>query len=132
GRVIVSNSIGCSAGCVNNGGPNTFSKLVGIVRQSGGKRMYAAFDPVEPALPAAPLLNGYRTVELVSLNWPEPDGRGLPITGYNLYRRVNGGAETKILSGIAKRNFTEITDQTKSYSYRVTALSSQGEGAFSN
>src|SRR5207253_2365327 len=33
---------------------------------------------------------------------------------------------------IAKRNFTEITDQTKSYSYRVTALSSQGESAFSN
>src|SRR4029077_14149073 len=66
GRVIVSNSIGCSAACVSHGGTNTFSKLVGIVRQSGGKRMYAAFDPTEPALPAAPLLNGYRTAELVS------------------------------------------------------------------
>jgi hypothetical protein len=45
GRIIASNSIGCSAGCVNNGGPNTFAKLAGIVRQSGGRRMYHQFDP---------------------------------------------------------------------------------------
>ncbi|HEY4283678.1 MAG TPA: hypothetical protein VGM62_11500 [Chthoniobacterales bacterium] len=132
GRIIVSNSIGCSAGCVSNGGPNTFSKLAGIVRQSGGRRMYAAFDPVEPALPAAPLLNGYRTSQLASLAWSEPDGSGVPITGYNVYRSVAGGAETKILSAIRKRNFAQVADPAKSYSYRVTALSSQGESAFSN
>jgi hypothetical protein len=132
GRVIVSNSIGCSAACVKNGAPNTFSKLAGIVRQSGGRRMYAAFDPVEPALPAAPQLNGYRTPQLVSLTWSEPDGSGLPITGYNVYRRVNGGTETKILSAIQKRNFAQLTDPAQTYSYRVTALTSQGESNFSN
>src|SRR4029077_12040820 len=52
GRIIASNSIGCSASCVNNGGPNTFSKLAGMVRQSGGRRILVDLDPTEPGLPA--------------------------------------------------------------------------------
>jgi hypothetical protein len=131
GRVIASNSIGCAASCPE-GGPNTFAKLAGIVRQSGGRRMYAQFDPTEPALPAAPLLNGYRTAQFVSFTWPEPDGAGVAITGYNVYRKVDGGAETKIRSAIAERRVVELADPTKSYSYRVTALSAQGESASSN
>lgn len=131
GRVIASNSIGCAASCPE-GGPNTFAKLAGIVRQSGGRRMYAQFDPQEPATPAAPLINGYRTSQFVSFTWPEPDGTGQAITGYNVYRTVNGGAETKIRSAIPERRVVELADPTKSYSYRVTSLSAQGESAFSN
>jgi len=132
GRVIASNSIGCSASCVNNGGPNTFSKLAGIVRQSGGRRMLAAFDPQEPVKPAAPLLNGYRTAQNVVLNWPEPDGSGLPVTGYNVYRKINNGTETKIFSATTQRLLVDSADPTKTYAYRVTALNSQGESASSN
>lgn len=131
GRVIAANSIGCSASCPE-GGPNTFAKLGGIVRQSGGRRMFAQFDPAEPAAPAAPLLNGYRTAQLVSLTWPEPDGTGAAITGYNVYRKIDGGAETKIRSAISERRVVELADPTKSYSYRVTSLSAQGESASSN
>ena len=131
GRVIASNSIGCAASCPE-GGPNTFAKLAGIVRQSGGRRMYAQFDPQEPATPAAPLVSGYRTSQFVSFTWPEPDGTGAAVTGYNVYRSVNGGAETKIRSAIPERRVVELADPTKSYSYRVTSLSAQGESAFSN
>jgi hypothetical protein len=132
GRVIASNSIGCSAACVNNGGPNTFSKLAGIVRQSGGRRMYTLFDPVEPALPAAPLLSGYRTEQLIYLSWPETDNGGSPITGYNVYRRIDGGAENKILSLTQQRQLSEAASPAHSYQYRVTAVSAQGEGPSSN
>lgn len=132
GRVIAANSIGCAAACPDNGGPNTFAKLAGIVRQSGGRRMYAAFDPVESAKAKAPLLNGYRTQQFVSLNWPEPDGSGLPVTGYNVYRTINSGAEAKIRSAITQRSLVENTDPAKTYSYRVTALNTQGEGPSSN
>ena len=132
GRVIAANSIGCAASCVNLGGPNTFAKLAGIVRQSGGRRMYAQFDPAEPAVPAAPLVNGYRTVQFISFDWPQPDGRGVPITGYNVYRRIDNGTETKILSATTQRHVVELADAGKSYSYRVRALSAQGEGASSN
>jgi hypothetical protein len=132
GRVYAANSIGCSASCPDNGGPNTFSKLAGIVRQSGGRRMYAQFDPQEPALPAAPLLDGYRTSEHVLLNWAVPDGRGLAIKGYNVYRRVNGAAEERIASAITARQYVDTTEAGKAYAYRVTALSTQGEGGASN
>jgi hypothetical protein len=132
GRVIASNSIGCSASCPDSGGPNTFSKLAGIVRQSGGRRMYAQFDPQEPAAPAAPLINGYRTSQFISFTWEEPDGAGAAITGYNVYRRVNGSAETKIRSAITERHVVELAAPADIHSYRVTALSAQGESAFSN
>ncbi len=132
GRIIAANSIGCAGSCVNNGGPNTFAKLAGIVRQSGGRRMYAAFDPQEPAKPAAPLLSGYRTAQNVVLNWPEPDGTGLPVSGYNIYRTIDYGPETKIVSGTTQRQFIDSTDSSRTFSYRVTAINSLGESASSN
>ena len=132
GRIIATNSIGCSAACVNKGGPNTFSKLAGIVRQSGGRRMYAQFDPIEPALPAAPLVNGYRTNQFVYLTWPDTDNGGSPITGYNVYRTIDGGAESKIFSNTTQRQVSDPADAAHSYQYRVTAVSALGEGASSN
>ncbi|MEY2537279.1 MAG: hypothetical protein QOG67_1019 [Verrucomicrobiota bacterium] len=132
GRIIASNSIGCSAGCVSNGGTNTFSKLAGIVRQSGGRRMLAAFDPQEPAKPRVPLLSGYRTSQLVYLSWPDTDNGGSPITSYNIYRRIDGGAESKIISLTQRRQLSDRADPAHSYQYRVTAVNAQGEGPSSN
>lgn len=132
GRIVVSNSIGCAASCPRNGGPNTFAKLAGIVRQSGGRRMYAQFDPVEPTRPAAPLLNGYRSGQSTVVNWAEPDHSGAPITGYNVYRRINGGSETRVATGTTRRQWFEYTAANNSYQYRVTAVSALGEGPSSN
>ncbi|HWL95217.1 MAG TPA: exo-alpha-sialidase, partial [Phycisphaerae bacterium] len=132
GRVIVSTSDGCIGACPQNGGPNSFTTIGMVIRQSGGRRMFAQFDPQEPAAPAAPLINGYRSAKFVSFTWPEPDGAGGTVTGYNVYRTVDGGAETKIRSAVAERRVVELAEPTKSYSYRVTALSAQGESASSN
>ena len=132
GRIIASNSIGCAASCVNNGGPNTFAKLAGVVRQSGGRRMLAAFDPVEPTQPAAPLINGYRTDKNVVLSWQEPDGNGSAITGYNIYRKIDGQAETQIASATTRRQLIDPADSNKTYAYRVTALNAYGESISSN
>ena len=133
GRIIASNSIGCSAACPQHGGPNTFSKLAGIVRQSGGRRMYAQFDPpAEPTVPAAPLLSGYRNNQSVSLSWAEPDNGGSAITSYNVYRRIDGGPESKILSVTKRRQLSDPATGTHTYQYRVTAMNSLGEGPSSN
>jgi hypothetical protein len=132
GRVIASNSIGCAAACVNNGGPNTFARLAGIVRQSGGRRMLSAFDPHEPAQPAAPLLNGYRTNNNVVLNWHEPDNGGSPIIGYNVYRKVDGQAEVLVASKIPQRQFIDSTKPNKTYAYRITAKNKLGVSISSN
>src|SRR5947208_9041965 len=92
GRIVVGYDDGCiSAGCIN-GGANDFTAKGAIARQSGGKRMYAAFDPVEPAVPGAPQVTGGRNAagDTVNLSWPIPDNSGSPITGYNIYRQVTG------------------------------------------
>ncbi len=132
GRVLASYTLGCTGSCPQNGGPNSFQTIGAMVRQSGGRRMLAQFDPQEPAVAQPPLINGYRTAQFVSLNWPPADGSGLPVTGYNVYRSIDGGAETRILSAITQRQIVLNTDPTKSYSYRVTALNTQGESDFSN
>ena len=132
GRIIASNSIGCAAACVSNGGPNTFAKLAGIVRQSGGRRMLAAFDPKEPRQPAAPLLNGYRTDSAVVINWPEPDNDGSTITGYNVYRKIDGSREKLIASKTKQRQLFDPATPGHTYAYRVTALNAYGEGISSN
>ena len=132
GRIIVATTIGCAGSCPHNGGPNTFQTLGNIVRQSGGRRMLAQFDPQEPAPPAPPLINGYRTAQFVSLTWPEADGSGLPVIGYNVFRSIDGGAETQIRSATTSRQVVEPADAAKTYSYRVTALNSQGQSGFSN
>jgi hypothetical protein len=132
GRIYAANSIGCSASCPDNGGPNTFQKLAGVVRQSGGRRLYAKFDPLEPTVPKAPLLDGLRAEDSVVLKWPEPDGSGAVVTGYNVFRKIDGGAETKIAAATKQRQLVDRANPAKTYTYRVTALSAHGESASSN
>jgi hypothetical protein len=48
GRIIVGYEDGCVGGCPQ-GMPGTFSDQAVVARQSGGRRMFAAFDPAEPA-----------------------------------------------------------------------------------
>ncbi|HEY2125433.1 MAG TPA: sialidase family protein, partial [Chthoniobacterales bacterium] len=51
GRVLIGYDDGCvTSGCIS-GGANDYTAKAAIARQSGGRRMYATFDPVEPALP---------------------------------------------------------------------------------
>ncbi len=87
GRILIAGEDGCIGSCVN-GGPNSFTAKAFITRQSGGKRMFAAFDPVEPAVPGAPLVSGSinSPPTNVTLNWPLPDNGGSPVTAYKVYR----------------------------------------------
>lgn len=55
GRIVIGYDDGCVGTCVDGGANSLTSKAV-IARQSGGKRMFVAFDPAEPALPGAPPL----------------------------------------------------------------------------
>lgn len=45
GRVLVAYADGCITAACINGGPNDFTDKATIARQSGGRRMFAAFDP---------------------------------------------------------------------------------------
>ncbi|HZP11242.1 MAG TPA: sialidase family protein [Nevskiaceae bacterium] len=127
GRVLVSYADGCLGAC-SRGTQGHFHRVAVIARQTGGPRMYAANDPVEPAKPAAPRVSGYRTPGYVVLKIDADDG-GSPISGY----RITRDGET------IATNYTATTFVDKAanapgatYHYHATATNALGESAPSN
>lgn len=128
GRVLVAGEDGCLGGCID-GPPNSFTAKAFITRQTGGKRMFALYDPTEPALPGAPLVTGFRQPATVAnLSWEMPDNGGEVITAYKVYRSLSGGAFT-LLATVQETNFID-TSSDPTAAYRVTAVNMQGEGPF--
>jgi len=120
-------------GCVNCNNTFTGQSQAAhgtIARQSGGRRLFAAFDtPPEPHQPAAPqVLSAVRVSgppSGVLVSWVEPDNGGSPITGYNIYRGTSTGTETPLasVSGNTTNKYLDQTaDSSTNYFYRVTAL----------
>ena len=114
-----------------SGGANSFTSKAAIARQSGGKRMFAAFDPAEPVLPGAPAPTAVSDANGVTLTWEAPDDGGSAITGYKIYRGTASNAETFLANASTKGVFvdTNVEPDTK-YFYRVTAVNSVGEGPY--
>ena len=130
GRVLIAGEDGCIGSCVS-GGPNSFTAKAFITRQSGGNRMFAAFDPVEPALPGAPLVSGSinSPPTRVTLNWPEPDNGGSVVTAYNVYRASAQSGPYTLLATVSVNNYTDTALQADNW-YRVTAVNAIGESPF--
>lgn len=134
GRVLYSYSDGCVDDCVA-GGPNSYSSKATIARQSGGKGLLAAFDPIEPVGPQSACLSGRRDDLASYLSWVAPDNGGSDITLYRIYRGLTPGTEVEI--GQQVGNKTTYNDRSAdrnvaSYSYKVVAVNAQGTGDPSN
>lgn len=143
GRVLAAFADGCiSAECIrgvdrNNDGilanaDNDGTDKATIIRQTGGKRLFSVYDPPANAKPEPPLLVATRDGTTVNLAWSIPDAGSSPITGYRLYRGVDGGAESLLASFAADVNSHSDNDAgDANYYYRVTASNANGEGASS-
>jgi hypothetical protein len=132
GRILVAGEDGCIGGCVT-APPNSFTAKGFITRQSGGKRMLAQFDPVEPALAGAPgptaVMDGAKTK--VQLSWQAPDDGGSAITAYKIYRRTGAIGAFVPLATVTETNFIDTTfNNTLPVFYHVTAVNGLGEGPF--
>ena len=141
GRVLAAFADGCvTAECIRgvdrNGDGNLDNRdndgadKATIIRQTGGKRLYSVFDPPVNATPEPPLLVATRDGDAVNLTWSIPDDGGSPLTGYRLYRGVEGGAESLLSSFGADVN-SYVDNNTGNFYYRVTASNANGEGASS-
>lgn len=135
GRAVGGYANGCIPGACDAGSPNFASRaaLATVVRQSGGRRLFAAFDPVEPAVPAAPeVLSAVRFSNGVLLTWLAPDDGGSPITSYKIFRGLTSGGETLLKT--VKASKTVFLDQSAQpgiqYFYRVQAVSNVGTGPY--
>lgn len=131
GRILFAGEDGCVGACVQ-GGANSFTAKGFITRQSGGKRMLATFDPVEPALAGAPAVSA--TIDAaktqVSLQWQTPDNGGSDITGYNVYR-IAGSGSPVLIGTVTQTNYNDTSfDPNATNKYRVTAVNGMGEGPF--
>src|SRR3984893_16551733 len=128
--------VGYADGCVNCG--NTFvtqssSSHGTVTRQSGGRRLFAHFDPVEPGPPAPPqLVSAVIEPPPTSgalITWLQPDNGGSPITGYKVYRSTNSGGET-FLANVSGATTTKYLDPSPpsgpgvNVFYYVTAVNS--------
>jgi hypothetical protein len=123
--------LGFDDGCVNcdndygHGGQSGDSHGT-VARQSGGRRLFAAFDPIEPMPPAAPQLASAvrQSNGAVLVTWLEPDNGGSAITGYNIYRSTTSGAETFLasVSGETNTKYLDSAAPSGSVFYYVKAV----------
>lgn len=128
GRILIGWDDGCIGGCVN-GGPNSFSAKAVISRQSGGRRMFAEYDPAEPALPESPGISGQLLNGVATVSWQAPDNGGAAITGYRVYRQTGTGPFT-LVTTVTQPSFAESVNPTQTITYRVTAMNAMGEGPY--
>jgi hypothetical protein len=140
GRVLVAYADGCAGGeCVlapSSATGNSYTALAAIARQSGGRRLLAAFDPPNtPTAPGTPFLSAKRNGGLVRLSWSEADNGGSAITGYNVLRSNSPGTETLLASVPATQlryDDQTATDPNLIYYYRVAAANVQGASCGEN
>jgi PKD domain len=140
GRIEVGFAKGClaSANCTlataaQHGPPYPESEAskAAIARQSGGLRMFAAFDPPAQGVPGNPKLDSATVDPLtghVDLAWEAPDNGGSPLTTYNIYRGTSSGAETpyaQLPAGHTDFVDTSVAANT-TYFYYVTATNAVG------
>jgi hypothetical protein len=129
GRGLVGYADGC-VGCTNTFVRQSAAAHGTVTRQSGGRRLFAFFDPQEPAPPAAPqLVSATLQTGGVLIKWLEPDNGGSPITGYKIYRGTTSGAETFVAQVTANDlKYIDALPPAGDVFYYVTAVNSIGEG----
>ncbi|MCA1565959.1 MAG: hypothetical protein LC803_10040 [Acidobacteria bacterium] len=139
GRVLAAYADGCiTAACVQGVDKDKDGRLTRfdndgaeratIIRQSGGKPLFAAFDPPAAAAPAAPMLVASQEGNAVNLSWSTPDDGGSDITAYRVYRGAQGGAAALVATVAGDVNSYADTAAGANY-YQVSAVNANGEGA---
>jgi hypothetical protein len=143
GRVQVGYVDGCTDGaCVQaatTAKGNAYTARGVIARQSSGRRLIANFDPPNPqrarSAPGMPLVTVRRANGVVNLAWSEADTGNANITSYRIMRGIASGAETLLTSVSGNQTTytdTTATDPTKTYYYKVLAVSGAGTSCGNN
>ncbi|MEQ1437906.1 exo-alpha-sialidase [Fontimonas sp. SYSU GA230001] len=137
GRVLFGYDDGCVRDCAKSplDNPQSFTAVMKVARQTGGKTLRAEHDRPEPRAPANACLSGTRDQFAAKLNWLAPDHGGAAITNYKVYRSTsptepgvfvgNAGPKLGYLDRSADPN-------VEKYYYTVVAENAAGEGVASN
>ena len=137
GNVMYGYDDGCvTSACISSGGANNdFVGFERIARQTGGKSLFAKYDPTEPTAPKQPYLDGTRDSSKADLTWSPPDNGGSDITSYEILRGTSPGSETQIATvGGDKTAYEDasVSPSVSTYYYEVVAVNAQGSSPASN
>ena len=143
GRVQVGYVNGCAGGNCVQAAPSAFGNAYTatgtIARQSSGKRLFAANDPVSStSAPGIPWLTQRRVGRTIHLSWSEGDTGNSPITGYQILRGVTSNGETPFATVTGNQTGGTFVDyditptgQT-TYYYKVQAVNAIGTSCGNN
>ncbi len=143
GRVQVGYVDGCADGACAQAAltakGNAYTARGVIARQSSGRRLIANFDPPNPlharSAPGMPSVTLRRVNSVVHLAWSEADTGNANITSYRIMRGTASGAEsllTTVSGNQTKYDDVTATDPTKTYYYKVLAVSGAGTSCGNN
>jgi hypothetical protein len=140
GRVEVGYVDGCADGtCAQAAATakgNAYTARGVIARQSSGRRLFAAFDPLTAkSVPGMPSVTQQRVGSVVHLSWSEADTGNPKISSYQILRGTASGDETLLASvpgNQTKYDDLTATDITKTYYYKVAAVNSVGTSCANN
>jgi hypothetical protein len=145
GRVEVGYMNGCEGGncaqavtAADHFGGNAFTNTATIARQSSGRRLFAANDPVTTtSKPGMPSVTQRRIGHVVHLGWSEADTGNSPITGYQILRGTASGAEiplTTVTGTQTGGTYDDLAaiDTTQTYYYKVQAMNAIGTSCGNN
>jgi hypothetical protein len=137
GRVIFGYDDGCVRDCATAplDNPQSFTALMTMARQTGGKTLLAAHDVPEPHKPANACLSGLRHEARAILKWIEPDHGGAAIANYRVHRSTSpDGPLTFIADAGPKTGYIDrsVDPSVPKYYYTVTAVNAEGESVHSN
>jgi hypothetical protein len=140
GRVQVGYVNGCAGGnCAQaaaTASGNAYTALATIARQSSGRRLVAAFDPLSPtSVPGMPSVTQRRIGGVVHLSWSLADNGNSPITNYQILRGTASGGEsllTTVPGSQTTYDDTTATNTSTTYYYKVVALNAVGQSCGNN
>ncbi len=144
GRILFAYADGCTGACVLDPRANGFAAKGTIVRQTGGRTLYAAFDeqmrfnastPLAPAAACASSTKSQRTISRTRVGWNAPDDGGSAVTRYDVYRALAPNeAFTLVGSTAGKTSYvdTSANPGVERYYYKVVANNAQGVAPESN
>ena len=132
GRIVAGWADGCIGGCAADAANgNSYSDVAVITRQSGGKRLFAQYDPQEPARPSSvQITSATRDDDYVYLSWGEPDNGGTPVTNYKVFRRDVTQQDALLLANVgSNRSYVDVAaEDGKNYVYSIVAENAVGAG----
>jgi hypothetical protein len=146
GRTYFALADGCTGGCVKDPSANAFTAKATIVRQTGGRSLFAAFDnlsntrynnptPLQPAAACARADLSVRSPVQAKFIWSAPDTGGSAITNYKVYRGLAPTGPFTFLGDAGdKTTFVDTTTSpsVEKYYYNVEAFNAVGKAPISN